>query len=383
MDILGVNWHGLTPLELWRNDLDPGAAGAVLDRWSRHEVADDLPERSVFVDDVDVDGDGLLDIVLGGWWYENTGAIGAGWERHTIGAPMNQMTAVYDFDGDGDVDVLGTQGVGDEPNSEFAWAENDGTGTFKVHTNVDAGVGDFLQGATVARFDVPLQVVLSWHDESVGLQLLTVPDDPVGGRWRWTQLSETSLGEALDHGDIDGDGDLDVSLGTTWLRNDGDSWTEFVIHTPDQGVADRVHLVDVDLDADLDALVGYGHDPEGKLAWYENPGDPTDPWSEHLITNVVNPQSVDHADLDGDGDLDVVAGEHRLAGQQPEAAALFVMENVDGAGARWRRHDVHVGDEHHDGAQLGDFDDDGDLDVVSIGWTHPRLLVYENTGVDE
>ena len=38
------------------------------------------------------------------------------------------------------------------------------------------------------------------------------------------------------------------------------------------------------------------------------------------------------------------------------------------------------GDEHHDGAVPVDIDGDGDTDVVSIGWTHSDVLVYENPG---
>lgn len=37
-----------------------------------------------------------------------------------------------------------------------------------------------------------------------------------------------------------------------------------------------------------------------------------------------------------------------------------------------------IGDEHHDGAVLADIDDDGDLDILSIGWSHARVLLYEN-----
>lgn len=37
-----------------------------------------------------------------------------------------------------------------------------------------------------------------------------------------------------------------------------------------------------------------------------------------------------------------------------------------------------MGDEHHDGAIVTDIDDDGDLDIISIGWSHGRVLLYEN-----
>jgi hypothetical protein len=51
---------------------------------------------------------------------------------------------------------------------------------------------------------------------------------------------------------------------------------------------------------------------------------------------------------------------------------------VDGSGSVWKEHVVHVGDEHHNGAHVADIDGDGDLDIVSIGWTHGRVVLYEN-----
>ena len=85
--------------------------------------------------------------------------------------------------------------------------------------------------------------------------------------------------------------------------------------------------------------------------------------------------SLDCADVDADGDIDVVLGQHNL--RDPPSSRLLVYENRD-AGRRWFPHLVWTGDEHHDGAQTVDIDNDGDLDIVSIGWTHSRVLLYEN-----
>lgn len=92
-----------------------------------------------------------------------------------------------------------------------------------------------------------------------------------------------------------------------------------------------------------------------------------------VIAAVIGPMSLDVADMDGDGDPDVV-GEHNLV--KPSEAKLYVYENEDGRGLRWREHVVYTGDEYHDGAQVVDID--GDLDIISIGWGNSRVLLYES-----
>jgi hypothetical protein len=135
----------------------------------------------------------------------------------------------------------------------------------------------------------------------------------------------------------------------------------------------------MDGDGRLDAVVGYeAIGRPGLLAWYGQGADPASPWSEHAIDRPVGPMSLDVADMDGDGDWDILVGEHAAA--HPESGRLLLYENRDGRGRRWRARLLGLGDEHHDGARAVDIDRDGDLDVLSIGWTHSRVLLYENPG---
>jgi PKD repeat protein len=214
---------------------------------------------------------------------------------------------------------------------------------------------------------------LSWHITSGGLQQLTVPSDPVSTTWEWDQISPVEQGEELSTADIDRDGDDDLLRGSIWLRNDAGSWTPFTLF--DTALApDRNRLADVNGDDRLDAIVGF--EAVSKLAWYEQGAIATDMWSEHTVAvDFFAPMSVDAADLDGDGDIDIVAGEHNLF--NPLGSRLYVYEN-NGNGSAWTPHEVYTGDEHHDGAQLVDIDTDGDLDIISIGWTHDDVLLYEN-----
>ncbi len=378
LDIFGKPFNWDTPrVDVWLNTTGP----LPVDRWRRHVIDEARPWRAIFIEPGDVDGDQRPDIIAGAWWYRNPGRPDGTWVRNVIGEPLNNMAAVYDFDNDGALDIVGTGGKGPETNNAFAWARNDGAGNFTLYENIDNGNGSFLQGTTVNRFAQggPLEVILSWQNGATGTQSLTVPNDPTTGQWTWRQISPVSQGEGLDSDDMDRDGDQDIIQGTKWLRNDPGGWTSFTLHNPTTGDPDRVHLVDMDQDGDLDAVVGYGHDPNGKLAWYERPPEITGLWTEHLIANLVNPQSVDVADLDRDGDLDIVVGEHNL--NSPADSRLFIYENGDGRGGSWTEHMIHEGDEHHDGTQLVDIDADGDLDIISTGWVQNLVLVYENLAI--
>jgi hypothetical protein len=377
-DILGKPFRHRTPrLDAYLN------AGAMssgtplpLDRWRRHVVDAERPRLAVFVTAGDLDGDGRADIAAGAWWYRNPGTPGSRWTRRAFGGGLNNVAALHDFDGDGELDVLGTRGRGAEPSSAFVWGRNDGRGRFGLRSAFELDAGDFLQGVAIARWDADaLGVALSWHQGSTATWLALVPREPAG-RWPTRLLSHETQHEQLSAADIDRDGDVDLLLGTRWLRNDGDGWSVHAI-TGSPGRPDRNRLVDVDGDGRLDAVVGFeAINQPGRLVWYAQPAAATEPWTEHLIAVVTGPMSLDVGDLDGDGDADVVVGEHDYA--RPEAARLLIFENLDGRGGTWRQHLVSAGDEHHDGAQLVDIDGDGDLDIISIGWRHPRVLLYEN-----
>jgi hypothetical protein len=112
--------------------------------------------------------------------------------------------------------------------------------------------------------------------------------------------------------------------------------------------------------------------------WFEAPEDPTDKWKRRKIDIIAGQGfSMDTADFDGDGDPDVVIGEHR--GKQENRVVLF--ENIK-FGNRWKQHVIDKSPkstiDHHDGTQAVDLDGDGDLDIISIGWYNPKVWVFEN-----
>lgn len=384
IDILGKPYNWDSPrLDIWLNH-GTGSQTLSLDLWERHLVGV-MPENGVFIETGDINGDQYVDLIAGAWWWQNPGTLAGQWIRHTIGSPLNNMAFVYDFDLDGDLDILGTTGLGSSSSHTFRWARNNGAGIFSLYDNLQTGgSGDFLQGRLLEDFGSGKQVVLSWHNGGGGVQTLDIPALPSSDIWPFSTLSTTTLSEDLSAGDIDRDGDLDLLLGTIWLENNGGSWTS---HTLGQitdlhagAEPDRNDLADINGDGRLDAVVALENGTS--VVWFSAPVDPTELWERHIVGTVAGQGfSMDTADFDGDSDPDIVVGEHR--GDTNNRVIIF--ENQDD-GATWVEHIIDSDSvdtiDHHDGTQSVDLDNDGDLDLISIGWYNKKAWIFENKAID-
>jgi hypothetical protein len=351
-------------------------------QWEEHLIDGALPYRSVYIlPRHDLDGDGLKDIVTGGWWYKNPGSAAGNWVQNTIGSPFNNVCWVFDFDGDGDQDLFGTQGQ--YTSADLAWAENDGFGNFTIHADLPSGTTShdeiFPAGVAGGVFQDggPYQIALTWNgaeDGSSQVQMLTVPADPVNGTWTIENIHPTSIGEGLSAGDIDGDGDLDLFQAGNWLRNDGGTWTLFDTGITFNTLFDRNRLADFDQDGDLDGVAGQIGTNE-EVAWLEAPADPTQPWTKQVLDSQIDGTlSLGVADMDFDGDDDIIVGE--FLGD----VKLFGFENDMNSSGAWIKHTLDEGGslDHHDGSQIADIDNDGDLDIMTMGWFDIIPRIFEN-----
>ncbi len=401
-DLIGANWQHEDqdkpyPVQLWLNQ------SKLTEDWQRHVIDEERPGTATFVFAEDLNQDDLPDIVTGGYWYLNPGSIDGNWQRRALGPTANNAALILDYDRDGLPDVLASNWRGyldaptlwqrflnrtriqrfdyDDSGNKFVWAHNLGDGEFAVLHNIEIANGDFLQGAAVLQGVNSSQIFLSWHSEDSALQVITEPADLTNGIWTITDLPNPSEDEALTVVDINADGIPEIVTGTRALVRsiDSDNWvTRRIVKSSER--PDRHSIADIDGDGIVDLVIGYeAVSRSGLVAWYKNNGKISSTWEENIIAKLIGPMSLSTSDMDDDGDLDIVVGEHNL--ENPTTARLIWFENLHSDGSQWAPRLIGIGDEHHDGALSVDLDNDGDIDVVSIGWGHNRVLIYENRRV--
>lgn len=344
----------------------------------------------------DFDRDGICDFMItertkapSVVWYRRQAA---GWGLYVVDGsrlPLEAGGTCCDADGDGDLDVLvGEDGSGrnvywwENPYPHFApkkpWRRRliKNSGANKHH---DLIAGDFL-GVGRAQ-------VVFWNQGARRLWLAEVPADPRGTEpWTLVEIYRWESGrehEGLASADIDGDGKADLIGGGRWFKHRGGHRFEARVIDDSQRFA-RVAAGRLKKDAPHPQVVFVPGDANGPLKWYECQGDPAAGalWTGHALLEreVVHGHTLQVADIDGDGCLDIFCAEmaqwSRSRGQPDHPGATAWIFYGDGGG-RFRRTEWVRGMGFHEG-KVADLDGDGLLDILHkpYTWQAPRVDVW-------
>ena len=328
-------------------DMRSGRVAATRPRWT--SLPTEICERlgsPCHVEPCDLDQDGRIDLLvsdLGGFsagdhhrgkvvWLRGRGD--GGYQRLDLATGLGRVADARpgDFDSDGDLDVVVAE-FGFERTGRIVLLENRAIGEesadFALHI-VDPRHGTIHVPVTDLNHDGHLDFIALISQEY--------------------EVVEAFLGR----------GDLGF-----------DRQTIFAAEDPSYA-SSGIELVDLDADNDLDVLYVNGDcfdgiymKPYHAVQWLENTGGY--PYEHHLLALMPGASRAVAGDLDGDGDLDVVAASMLV----PKMLNDHGADNFDSlvwfeqtAPRRFERHRLEKSKCDHFGLELGDFDGDGDLDMA-------------------
>ncbi len=335
----------------------------------------------------DYDNDGDLDILLTGNTgsarvskiYTNTAGTFTELATANLTAVNNSAVAWGDYDNDGDLDIVLTGDTGSAVVS-------------KIYTNT---AGTFTELATANLTDVGYGAV-AWgdYDNDGDLDILltgftgstTFSKIYTNTAGTFTELVTANLtavsNSAVAWGDYDNDGDLDILLAGNNLSgeiskiytNDAGTFTELATANLAQLASGDAAWGDYDNDGDLDILITGiegGSTPRTKI--YTNTAGT---FTELATTNLANVSVGDAAwgDYDNDGDLDIL-----LSGYTGSARITKIYTNT--AGIFTELATANLSEAVFGDSAWGDYDNDGDLDILLTGEFPVSSKIFTNNTV--
>jgi hypothetical protein len=382
--------------------LGAGLATAGEPTWKKHDINAKSPYEAAGV--FDVDGDGDLDVVSGGFWYE-----GPSWTPHKVrdvakvGTYYNCFSTIpMDVNADGRMDFITCSYFG----KNVGWVENPGAKDKEwTYHEIDlpgpseAAVAIDLTGDGKPEFfPNTVNVVVFYGLEKAGAE----------PKFRKYDFGKAAAGHGSGSGDVNGDGRIDLLTPKGWFESPASPASEtWPWHAAWNLGATGIQILARDIDGDglSDVVYGMGH--SRGLYWIkqEKGSNGERAWTKPMLIDgkLSSVHTLLWADLNGDGKDDelvtgkrVYAHEHEDGDVEPPVIAYYRFDKPSNA---WTRHPIFVGEPARNapadpskrdaqkdfppgtagtGLEMTaiDLDRDGDLDLVCPGKS--GLYWFEN-----
>ncbi|MBD3371700.1 MAG: T9SS type A sorting domain-containing protein [Candidatus Coatesbacteria bacterium] len=312
-------------------------------------------------------------------WYSIPGQFSLTLARTGVAADLEGAyhVSVVDIDDDDDPDILASCNVGFD--GRISWWENlDGSGSSWSEHLIEGYEIDVSQQhvADIDNDGDPDALASIWDDDSI---VWWSNDDGVGGAWTKHVVDQSmAYARGVYAADINDDGDMDI-LGTAfagsvvaWYENadgQGTGWTKHVVDGYCYHAA-VVTAADLDADGDLD-IIGSGRysNDEDDFAWWENLDGAGTSWTIHQICDNYEADSIMLADIDNDLVDDLVCS---------FLGSVSWWSNDNGDGSLWTKHAIDDDVDDPRTVFPVDIDDDGDLDVVATVSDDAAIVWWSN-----
>ncbi len=286
-------------------------------------------------------------------------------QRHYVGyCAGSAEVKSADIDGDGNIDIVS----GERYTNRVSWFRNNGEQEFSREL---VGYFGHPYGIDVVDYDRDgdIDVLAAGHHENSFTCFVNNREQGFTRHDIYNNRSPVDIQSV----DIDLDGDIDILTAEQTPGNDiylfvNNGAQQYSRITIDYNMFEinEVNYADVDGDGDVDVLGNAGGGDY--LAWFENNGNLG--FSKHSFGGGFdNPGSIDAADYNGDGILDLSSAAHyshdisywQRNNENNDLVKVRIDNNGNGA---------------YDHFPI-DFDDDGDIDVIASGTI---VKWYENDG---
>jgi hypothetical protein len=330
----------------------------------------------------DVDRDNYIDILSANnfgnnlTWYKNLDGLGNFGSQNILASLDTIHVHASDLDGDGDMDVLAVSYFIDM----VVWYENlDGLGNFSTQ-KVISNTADGAYRVIAADLDGDSDMDVISGSDNTGIAWYENIDG--NGNFGSARVINAFAPNArsIATADIDGDGDMDVvgstsgSVTVAWYENlDGlGSFGPQQTITTNGLSVEPIFTIDIDGDGDIDVIAATGG--ADKVAWYENLDGLGNFGSENIIIdNLLGAHSIYSTDLDNDGDNDILA-----TGGGAFDGEVVWFENLDGQGSFGAKNIISTEVQFSRSVIAADIDNDGDMDVIASSQNDDKIAWYEN-----